>query len=171
MTWTSTELQTKLKPDPVSCTVTSKQGGCGARASGGQASHSGSSSQQGSARPSSEIHWSLENRNGGGWWNRTNKKKSCTMFLSNFRTEMSPNGSTTKLLLWHGNKQKIFGLKTERKSATSGQLPFLCTWGAIYGCLEIHLDFIKVVCFYIISLYNRLADQWGRGGGRRTRDR
>jgi len=50
------------------------------------------------------------------------------------------------------------------------QLPFLCTWGAVYGCLEIHLDFIKVVCFYIISLYNGLADQWGRGGGRRTRD-
>jgi hypothetical protein len=47
---------------------------------------------------------------------------------------------------------------------------FLCTSGAVYGCLEIHLDFIKVVCFYIISLYNGLADQWGRGGGQRTRD-
>jgi hypothetical protein len=48
---------------------------------------------------------------------------------------------------------------------------FLCTLGAVYGCLDIHLVFIKVVCFYIISLYNGLADQWGRGGGRRTRDR
>ncbi len=51
------------------------------------------------------------------------------------------------------------------------QCLILCTWGAVYGCLEIHRDFIKVVCFYIISLYNGLADQWGRGGGRRTRDR
>jgi hypothetical protein len=52
----------------------------------------------------------------------------------------------------------------------TGRFHLLCTWGAVYGCLEIHLDFIKVVCFYIISLYNGLADQWGRGGGRRTRD-
>jgi hypothetical protein len=49
-------------------------------------------------------------------------------------------------------------------------LTCLCTSGAVYGCLEIHLNFIKVVCFYIISLYNGLADQWGRGGGQRTRD-
>ncbi len=26
----------------------------------------------------------------------------------------------------------------------------------VYGCLEIHLDFIKVVCFYLMYLYNGL---------------
>jgi hypothetical protein len=28
----------------------------------------------------------------------------------------------------------------------------LCTLGILYGCLEIHLDFIKVVRFYLIYL-------------------
>jgi len=41
----------------------------------------------------------------------------------------------------------------------TGRFHLLCTWGAVYGCLEIHLHFIKVVCFYIISLY---SVQWAR---------
>ncbi len=68
---------------------------------------------------------------------------------TNGRTEVA----SKKIQIWNRNLKHI-----------------LCTSGAVYGCLEIHLDFIKDVCFYIISLYNGLADQWGRGGGQRTRD-
>ena len=42
---------------------------------------------------------------------------------------------------------------------------YLCTWDVVYGCLEIHLDFIKVVCFYLMYLYNGLQSEiilgWG----------
>jgi hypothetical protein len=59
----------------------------------------------------------------------------------------------------------------------SGICHFLCTWGAVYGCLEIHLDFIKVLCFYIFcppppppqccaAERSQLATWRGGGGGR-----
>jgi hypothetical protein len=47
----------------------------------------------------------------------------------------------------------------------TGSFEILCTSGAVYGCLEIHLDFIKVVCFYIISLYNGSPTNGGAGVG------
>jgi hypothetical protein len=58
----------------------------------------------------------------------------------------------------------------------SGIYHFLCTWGAVYGCSEIHLDFIKVLCFYIFcpppppqccaAERSQLATWRGGGGGR-----
>ena len=60
----------------------------------------------------------------------------------------------------------------------SGICHFLCTWGAVYGCSEIHLDFIKVLCFYIFcpppppvlcsrkkSVSNMKRRRRGQGGG------
>jgi len=42
-------------------------------------------------------------------------------------------------------------------------LNFLCTLGIVYVCLEIHLDFIKIVYFYLIYLYKGLQRKyfWG----------
>jgi hypothetical protein len=44
-------------------------------------------------------------------------------------------------------------------------LLLLCTLGIVYGCLEIHLDFIKVVYFYLIYLYKGLQRKYCWGGG------
>jgi hypothetical protein len=40
---------------------------------------------------------------------------------------------------------------------------FLCTIGVIYGCLEIHVDFIKVAYLYLIYLYKGLRREIGVG--------
>jgi len=60
----------------------------------------------------------------------------------------------------------LFNLNYE----TVNSLLLLCTWGAVYGCLEIHLDFIKVVCFilYPSTMGSPTNGGAGVGGGRGT---